>query len=85
MSRGIALALSAIIGICAVEGSSERIRRASMPLMPGRLMSIRITSGREASATSTPRLPSAALRRRMSLRRAMRSSTSIRLAGLSST
>ena len=46
MSRGTALALSAMIGMCAVAGSARRIFMASMPLMPGRLMSIRITSGR---------------------------------------
>ena len=85
MSRGIALALSAITGMCAVAGSSARMRSAATPLMPGRLMSIRITSGRAARAISMPRSPSLALSKRMSGRRAMRSSTSIRLAGLSST
>jgi hypothetical protein len=44
-SLGIALALTAMTGICAVAGSERRICRASKPLMPGRLMSIRITSG----------------------------------------
>ena len=85
MSRGLALALSAITGMCAVAGSSARMRIALTPLMPGRLMSIRMTSGRAARAISMPRRPSMALRRRISGRRAMRSSTSIRLAGLSST
>ena len=46
MSRGTALALSAMMGICAVAGSARSTRMASIPLMPGRLMSIRITSGR---------------------------------------
>ena len=39
------MALSAITGMCAVAGSSASMRRAATPLMPGRLMSIRMTSG----------------------------------------
>ena len=53
--------------------------------MPGRLMSIRITSGREARARSMPSVPFTAPNRRRSDRRAINSSTSFRLAGLSST
>ena len=48
------------MGMCAVAGSSRRIFMASIPLMPGRLMSIRITSGRWARASSMPALPFAA-------------------------
>ena len=66
MSRGIALALSAITGMCAVLACSARIRSAWRPLMPGRLMSIRMTSGRVARAISTPRIPSLALSNAMS-------------------
>src|SRR5450759_3778792 len=40
----------ATTGMCVVAGSSRRIFRASIPLMPGRLMSIRITSGSWARA-----------------------------------
>src|ERR1039458_7372879 len=71
MSRGIAFALRATMGMCAVAGSSRRILRASIPLMPGRLMSIRITSGWLARASWIPRFPSLALSRRISGRRAM--------------
>ena len=85
MSRGIAFALSAITGMCAVAGSPARIFSAVRPLMPGRLMSIRMTSGIAAWAISMPRRPSLALSSRMSGRRASRRDTSIRLAGLSST
>ena len=53
--------------------------------MPGRLMSIRITSGRWARASAMPPMPSPALSRRMSGRRSISCSTSCRLAGLSST
>ncbi len=59
--------------------------QGSMPLMPGRLMSIRITSGWVARASSMPRVPFTAVSRRMSGRRAMSCSTSFMFAGLSST
>ena len=85
MSRGMALALRATTGMCAVAGSSLRILRASMPLIPGRLMSIRITSGWLARASWIPRFPSLALSRRISGRRSTSCSINIRLAGLSST
>ena len=74
-----------VAGMREVAGSSARMPSAWMPLIPGRLMSIRMTSGSEARAISMPRRPSPAVSRRMSGRREMRSSTSIRLAGLSST
>src|SRR5437764_6704494 len=85
ISRGMAFALRASTGMCAVSVSSRRIFSASKPLMPGRLMSIRITSGWFARASWMPMLPSRALRRRMVGRRAMSCSTSFKLAGLSST
>ena len=60
-------------------GRSRRICIASMPLMPGRLMSIRITSGSAACASSMPRGPSIAVSRRMSGRRAMSCATSLQV------
>ncbi len=58
---------------------------ALMPLIPGRLMSIKITSGLAARASSMPMSPVLALNRRMVGRRLMICTTSCRLAGLSST
>ncbi len=85
MSRGTALALIATMGMCAVAGSARRIFIASIPLRPGRLMSIRITDGWQTRAYSMPSTASAAPSRCRSGRRAMRLSTSAMLAGLSST
>ena len=58
---------------------------ASTPLMPGRLMSIRITVGWLARASSMPSVPFTAVKSRRSGRRAMSCSTSFMFAGLSST
>ena len=82
---GMALALMASTGICAVAGSPRRNCSAWIPPMPGRLMSIRITSGRWMRAISIPCLPSPAHNRRISGRRAMSCSTSCMFAWLSST
>ena len=85
MSRGMALALRAMTGMPAVTGSSARMPRAVSPQMPGRLISIRMTSGRAARAISTPPMPSFAVTNRISGRRSRSLSTSIKFAGLSST
>ena len=85
ISRGIAFALSATTGMPAVSGSFRRIRNASIPLIPGKLTSIKITSGWCVRAKCTPILPSTALSNRISARRSINLSTSFRFAGLSST
>ena len=69
----------------AVSGSSARMPSAMSPLMPGRLISIRMTSGRAARAISMPRMPSFATNSRISGRRSRSFSTNIKFAGLSST
>ncbi len=69
----------------AVSGLSARMPRAMSPLIPGRLISIRMTSGRAARAVSTPRMPSFATSSRISGRRSRSFSTNIKFAGLSST
>jgi len=53
-------------GICAVAGSERKISRALKPLMSGRLMSIRITSGWDSRAIWMPLFPFTAVRRRIS-------------------
>ena len=45
---GLAFALIAMTGMCAVAGLPANSLSAVTPLMPGRLMSIRITSGLSA-------------------------------------
>ena len=85
MSRGIAFALMATTGIRAVAGSPARMPSAARPLRPGRLMSIRITSGAADRASSMPERLSLALISRRSGRRASNCATSFRLEGLSST
>eukprot|EP01085_Mycamoeba_gemmipara_P003671 Mycagemm_TRINITY_DN10294_c0_g2::TRINITY_DN10294_c0_g2_i3::g.3671::m.3671 type:complete len:123 gc:universal TRINITY_DN10294_c0_g2_i3:1108-740(-) len=64
MSRGMALALSAMTGRRAVTGSLRRILNASKPLMSGRLMSMSTTSGCILEAISMPVLPVTAVSRR---------------------
>ena len=81
----MALALIAITGICAVVESAANICMASIPLMPGRLMSISITSGSNKRAISTPLVPLPALNKEMSGRRSSSFSTNNKFAGLSST
>jgi hypothetical protein len=80
----MALTLTAMAGIRAVAGSERRISRTLKPLMSGRLTSIRITSGRDARASSMPLFPSTAVSKRNAEWRAMICSTSFRSAGLSS-
>lgn len=57
MSSGMALALRATTGMCAVLASSRKIFSASKPLISGRLISIRITFGSRLRASSMPIAP----------------------------
>ena len=61
LSPVIALAVSAITGMCFVSGAALIWRVASEPSSTGRPMSIRISSGCSASAIATPWAPSRAI------------------------
>jgi hypothetical protein len=60
-SPGMALAVRAMTGMCAVRGSARSSCKASVPLMCGRLISIKISCGKWLRAISTPRRPSLAV------------------------
>lgn len=71
-------------GMCAVSGSFFNYGNALVPLIPGKLISIKIMSGSALRAVLMPVVPSQAVSRRISARLAIMFSTNNKLAGLSS-
>ena len=56
-SCGITDAVNAMTGIARVAGAARSCASASMPLMPGRWMSITTRSGARSPASATPSSP----------------------------